>query len=332
MNRKIKSLLSKVNFRLNRSPRIIRYRNIDYRQYIPKPYQAILLLCADFELAWGWHFSKSFQNQIEEASNLSRISRSNIPVILKLCDKYSIPITWATVGHLFLDRCNKDGGLPHSQLRRLPYHESQYWSFRKGDWFDDDPCTSWEKSPAWYAPDLIAMILGSKINHEIACHTFSHIDCRDEICDPEVLTDEIEECLKCAQEYGVQLESFVHPGHAIGNLDSLRQLGFTSFRTDYDNVLGYPQKHTSGLWEFKSTMELTLRKEWSPRYHIYRYNEIIERALRHQRVCYYWFHPSFDPLFVKEIMPAIFEFVDKKRKTLWVTTSKDYIHWLEKEN
>ncbi len=332
MKRKIKSILSKVNFILNRNPKIVKYRNVNYRQYIPEPYKAVFLLCADFELAWGWHFSRAFRNPEQVTMKLSRISRKNIPVILKLCDEYNIPITWATVGHLLMEGCNKIGDLPHSNLKRLPNHENQYWSFQKGDWFDDDPCTNWETSPAWYAPDLIKMILHSKARHEIACHTFSHIDCRDEICSPEILVGEVEECQRCAQKYGVKLESFVHPGHTIGNLDTLERLGFTSFRTDYDNILGYPQKHANGLWEFKSTMELTLRKEWSPNYHIYRYKKIIERACRHHRVCYYWFHPTINPLFLDKIMPAILEFIDSKRTIMWATTAKDYVTWLREIN
>ena len=326
MNKGIKALLSKVNFSLNRNPKLVKYKNVDPSSYIPKPYKAVIILSADFELAWAWRYAKAFQNPKKEAIERAKIARNNMPKILELCDKYNIPITWATVGHLFLENCSKNGHLAHSQLMRLSYHENQYWRYDKGDWFDDDPCTSWATSPEWYAPDLIKMILNSKVQHEIACHTFSHIDCRDEVCPPGTFMKEIKECQKCAQKYGIKLETFVHPGHTIGNLDTLRNLGFTSFRTDYENILGYPENHLNGLWEFKSTMDLTFRKEWSLDYNIFRYKAIVKRALKYNRVCYFRFHPSMDRIFVDKILPVIFEFIDSKRNEVLVITTKDYIN------
>ena len=202
----------------------------------------------------------------------------NIPKILDLCDKYNIPITWATVGHLFLEKCKRENGLPHSNIKRLPYFENKYWKFDNGDWFQNDPCSNWKDAPEWYAPDLIKDILSRKVNHEIGCHTFSHIDCRDEVCSSEVFESEMLACIKLAKKYGIELKSFVHPGHTIGNLDSLVKLGFTSFRTDYRNLLGYPKKHKNGLWEFEQTAEFVYRPEWSIKYHIYRYKKIIDRS------------------------------------------------------
>jgi len=328
MKTKVKATLSKINFCLNRNPKIIKYKNIDYRNYIPEPYKAVFLLSADFELAWAWHCSKSFQNPKQEAINRAHIERENIPKILGLCDEYDIPITWATVGHLFLEECSKDGRLAHPHLKRLPYHENLYWKFDRGDWFDDDPCTDWKTSPEWYAPDLVRMILDSKVKHEIACHTFSHIDCRDEVCPTRVLIGEIQECQNVAQNYGIKLESFVHPGHTIGNLGTLKKLGFSSFRTDYRNILGYPKKHSNGLWEFESTAELSFRKQWSLDYHIHRYIKIVERAIENSKTCYFWFHPSVAPLFIENVLPAVFEFIDSKREMIWVTNTQNYVRWL----
>ena len=295
----MKSCLRKINFALGRDPKV---ENIgsedDKRKFIPMPFKAVLLIGGDFELAWGWRYRKDSSNPTMEAENRARRARINIPRILNLCCRFEIPITWATVGHLFLDKCSKKGHLVHSQLSRIPYHENKYWRYDRGDWFDGDPCTDWIKSPEWYAPDIIEMILDSKVKHEIACHTFSHINCDDSVCAPNIFEEEIHESQKGADSYGIKLQSFVHPGHIIGNLSSLRALGFTSFRTDYANLLDYPQRHRNGLWEIKSTSELVFRKEWSFEYQVYRYKKIIERALKFQRVCCYWFHPSAQPRFV----------------------------------
>jgi peptidoglycan/xylan/chitin deacetylase (PgdA/CDA1 family) len=330
MNKGIKALLSKVNFSLNRNPKLVKYKNVDPSSYIPKPYKAVIILSADFELAWAWRYAKAFQNPKEETIERAKIARNNMPKILELCDKYNIPITWATVGHLFLENCSKNGHVAHSQLMRLPYHENQYWRYDKGDWFDDDPCTSWHSSPEWYAPDLIKMILNSKIQHEIACHTFSHIDCRDEVCSPKTFMKEIKECQKCAQKYGIKLESFVHPGHTIGNLGILKKLGFTSFRTDYVNILGFPKKHVNGLWEFQSTAEFYYRKGWSINYHIKRYKKIIDRGIEHNRVVYLRFHPSTDEIFTTHIMEPIFSYISQLHKDQQMTVLKtaEYVDYL----
>jgi len=329
MMRKIRSLLSKLNFMLNRNPRVIPYRNTNFREYIPDPYDAVLILSADFELAWAWRYARGFENPKEQALKHARTSRRNIPLILNLCDKYDIPITWATVGHLFLEKCFRSSNLVHGQLERIPHHHNQYWIFDKGDWFDDDPCTIWEESPEYYAPDIIKMILGAEVRHEIGCHTFSHIDCRDNVCPDGVITGELKECRKQAHKYGLRLESFFHPGHTIGNLAALKNLGFTSFRTDYHNILGYPRKHLDSLWELSGTMEFVMRKEWSIGYHIYRYKTIIERAIRYKRVCCFWFHPSIDTLFFESVLPQLFEFIALHRDKLYVATTSEYVHWLQ---
>lgn len=325
--KKTKSFLSKVNFALGRNPSITKGK--DYRKFIPKHYKAVVIISADFELAWASRYTKNSANPYQKAIENARCARKNIPIILDLCDKYNIPITWATVGHLFLEECRRENGIPHPNIKRLPFFENEYWKFDRGDWFQNDPCTNWKDAPEWYAPDLIKDILNRKIGHEIACHTFSHIDCRDGVCSSEVFKDEITECQKNAQKYGIKLESFVHPGHTIGNLNTLKKLGFTSFRTDYENKLGYPIKHKNELWELQSTVELAYRKEWSVKYHIYRYKEVVERALKHNRLCYFWFHLSTCSFFIEEVMPVLFEFVSSKRKKIWITTTKDYVNWLK---
>jgi hypothetical protein len=174
------------------------------------------------------------------------------------------------------------------------------------------------------------MILSNKIEHEIACHTFSHIDCSDDICAPHILKGEIQEFQESAAKYGLEVQTFVHPGHKIGNLETLGEQGFKSFRTDYMNTLGFPRKHPNGLWELKSTMEFVGRKEWSSDYHIYRYREIINRALMYKRICLFWFHPSVDTAFITGIMEPIFAYIDNVRERIWVTTMREYVNWLNK--
>ena len=322
----IRSWLSKANFTFGSNPKIQQRK--EWRKFIPEPYKAILIISADFELAWAWQYANT-QNPYHLALEKAKQARHNIPNILNLCEKYNIPITWATVGHLFLESCQKKKNVPHPEIRRLDHFENNYWKFDKGDWFQNDPCSNVQENPEWYAPDLIQQILDSKVHHEIGCHTFSHIDCRDEVCSSEVFNNEIEACKSEAEKLGLQLKTFVHPAHTIGNLDNLVKQGFTSFRTDYRNFLGYPIKHQNGLWEFEQTAEFVYRKNWSVDYHIYRYITIIKRAIKSNTVCLLWFHPSFDPIVVEKIWPVVFRFIDKNREKIWVTTHTEYVEWLE---
>ncbi len=322
----MKSYLSKLSFELGRNPVIEKLDNA--QEFIPKPYQAVLIISADFELAWAFRFTKTEKNPVENALKKARLARKNIPGILELSDKYNIPVTWATVGHLFLESCSCTNQKAHEQIKRLPYFESPYWKYDRGDWFDADPCSTVKEAPEWYAPDLIQAIQSAKAKHEIACHTFSHIDCREKVCSPEVFQSELNECRKLAAENNVDLKSFVFPGHTLGNIDHLKNLEFSSYRSNYVNTLGHPVRRSDGLWEHKSTVEFDIRPNWSMEYHIYRYKKIIDRAIKHHTTCHFWFHPSFSNRFLSDIMPEVFKYINQKRKEIWVTTMEKYTEWL----
>jgi hypothetical protein len=324
----LRSTLGKLNFLLGLAPKVIRYES-SLRGYIPEPYSAVCLLSADFELSWAFRYSKSTNNPGERAAKYASLTRKNLPEIIRLCEEYNIPVTWATVGHLFLKGCNRTNGLAHPEIKRLPYFKNEFWKFSSGDWFDDDPCTDYMTDPAWYCPDLIEQIIKSPVGHEIGCHSFSHIDCRDQVCPDEVFFSEIEACKKAAEPFNVKLQSFVHPGHQIGNLNNLFKAGFTSFRTDFGDTLAYPVKHPSGLWELKNTAEIRYRNNWSVNYHIKRFKTIIGRAIKHKKVCVLWFHPSFDPMIPDLVLPGVFRFIHENKDKIWVTTHKEYVEWLE---
>ncbi len=324
--KKIKSRLSKLKFQLGFNPKIEKTEN--YRKYIPEPYESVIINYADFELAWAWRYSKKYRNYKNEILKIAARERENVPDILILCDMFKIPITWATVGHLLLDECKIIDGTKHSEILRNNYFDNEYWSYNRGDWFDDDPCTNYRLSPEWYCPDLIKKILNSQVKHEIGCHTFSHIDCSDTICSKDVLISEINECIRLAKLYGLELKSFVHPAHTIGNLDTLFELGFTSYRTDYGNILGYPEKKPCGLWELKGTIELTNRNKWDVNFNIEFYKKIIDRAIKNNTVCIFWFHPSFDKLFLEKILPEIYSYINDKKDKILITTANEYIRLL----
>jgi peptidoglycan/xylan/chitin deacetylase (PgdA/CDA1 family) len=331
LNQTLKKYLQQINFFLGRNPRPEKRK--DWRKFVPEPYRSVVIISADFELAWAWRYSKGSTDPLPQSLRKAKTERINVPKILALCDQYNIPVTWLTVGHLFLKSCQRENGKPHPELLRVRNFENDWWRFTGNDWFEYDPCSDFRTDPLWYCPDLVKLILNSKPDHEIGCHTFSHIDCRDNICSHEMFKSEINACFHAARALGIyKMESFVHPGHTIGNLDTLTEMGFTNYRTDYANILGYPKKHENGLWEFTTTLELELKPDWSVSSQINRYIITLKRALRHNTLAYFWFHPSLDPEFVEQIMPAVFKWLDSKREKIWITNTRDYVSWLNHQS
>ena len=129
-----------------------------------------VVISLDAELAWGFHDLETLPSE--------RISRARDAwlELLECFDEYSVPATWAVVGHLFLDSC--DG--VHEELSSLP------------GWFDRDPGGTAEAHPEWFGPELVAAIQNAAVDHEIGTHTFSHVECGAERTSAEVVRVELE--------------------------------------------------------------------------------------------------------------------------------------------
>lgn len=283
-----------------------------------------LCLSADFEMSWAWRFAK---NKPQE--DLGKRERENVPKIVHLLDEYSIPITWATVGHLFLDRCQRGGnGLGHPDMYRPSHFRNKEWVFDQGDWYQHDPCSDYKKSPKWYAPDLIQMIKDAKVSHEIGTHTFSHIDFSDHNCPHELAESEIQKCIEVMEPFGLKPKSIVFPGGTSGNYDTLKKFGIVAMRgkqPDQRAELSYPQNMGDSLWNIPSSLVIEKRKHWDNAYAVWRVNKYIERAIEHKSLCHLWFHPSLGPEIIKEVFPHILSYADREKKTgnLWVATMNE---------
>src|SRR5689334_2135353 len=167
---------------------------------------AAVTISADTEMNWAFRGRSA-----EVRDSLGTTERHNIPVILDILSDYSIPITWATVGHLFLSACDRNGGTAHEAMPRPPANER--WN---GDWYKHDPCTDVERDPLWYAPDLMALIASSRVPHEIGSHTFSHIDFSAHTSDERLVTKEIEACRAAMKPFGLDVKSLVYPFNNMG--------------------------------------------------------------------------------------------------------------------
>jgi peptidoglycan/xylan/chitin deacetylase (PgdA/CDA1 family) len=323
----VKSILTKSVFLLSKKP-FVKQCELPHKNRFPNSYKGCMVISADFEMAWAWRYSKIGNDPLK----MGLRERYNVPYIIDMFEKYDFPITWAIVGHLFLDKCKKKDGRAHSDLRRIPYFENR-WNFNKGDWYDHDPSSSYKDAPAWYAPDLIQMILNSKIEHEIGCHTFSHLNCSDKDCPPEVLDDEIGMCVALAKNIDISLHSMVFPGGTNGNYAILRKYGFTNYRiNDDDWDLFYPEKDKFGLWRLPSSTSLGADDfDWSLDYRLKRYRKYIDTAISKNTVFHLWFHPSLDDFSMTSVFPGILDYACEKRDRgeLWITTMGDLAAYCE---
>src|SRR5262249_25876392 len=164
-------------------------------------------ISADFELSWAWRGWRS----PEETRLRAARERGNVSYLVALLEEYAVPITWATVGHLFLERCERGGdGRAHPEMPRpvMITPPTTRWA---GDWYAHDPCGDYRSHHLWYCPDLIRLILGNKVRHELASHSFSHISFLPENSTPELVRQEIARCQAAMSPFGVLARSFLHP-------------------------------------------------------------------------------------------------------------------------
>jgi hypothetical protein len=130
-----------------------------------------------------------------------------------LFKKYSLPVTWAMCGHLFLDSC--DGG--HGFIENDWY----------GDWFTFDPKTSAESNPDWYMPGFVKL-LKEDTTAEIAYHSFGHFN----YCNASNATilKDLQWANHIRKQYNISLKTLVYPYNAVSHIEEALQCGFRFFR------------------------------------------------------------------------------------------------------
>jgi hypothetical protein len=277
-------------------------------------------ISADFELNWAWRALEP-----NRADRYSEATRRDFPLMLGLARDYGVPITWATVGHLFLSECRREGGVPHNGMPRPPMNP--LW---EGDWYRHDPCTRLGDNPQWYSPDLIEQILQEPVGHELGTHSFSHIDFSPEHSSEELVEREIEECIRAMAPFGLRPSSLVFPFNRTGPyLDLLSRLGITSVRWPESSVLlSYPERTSSGVYKIYQSMSL-----FSPRrYELVDRCRIMLRQAAERRAAYhFWFHPSDGTELFSNEFRLVLACLAEERQTgvAWTTTMREMTAYCE---
>jgi peptidoglycan/xylan/chitin deacetylase (PgdA/CDA1 family) len=270
------------------------------------------VITIDTEMAWG----EAHKRDGSVAGHRFDREREVVDRLLDVFARYELPATWAVVGHLFLDRCERGAdGRPHPDLARPDYA----WLGDGADWLDIDPCTSEDADPFHYGADMVRAIVDCPVHQEVGSHSFSHVIVDDPGCTPEVFAAELAQARAVAEPYGVDLRSFVYPRNAIAHLDTLAAGGFTSYRGGratpafagmgplprkaarlVDKVVPlagsavHPVRDPSGLWNLPQTYlfaPVTTRRQLPPALWARRPIGRLRQAARARSLFHLWFHP-----------------------------------------
>lgn len=301
ISHKKRGQLSKLLFYSGLKPTINRARSSDSRL-------GTVVFSADFEMAWAFRYSKLLADRAEA---VGLTERKQIPRIIEIFDQHKIPVTWAAVGHLLLSDCRNDAlGKPHPEMPRPAYFENLHWRFLKGDWYDHDPCSNIYDHPAWYAADLIELIVKAKANHEIACHTFSHVDFTDAKCPRELAIAELDACISLAKKRNLVMKSMVFPGGTLGNFEYLKERGFLCYRKPMAFHLDLPKIDSFGLVAISSSLGLDRDPyNWPKEYHLRLLRRFLKRTADTGLTCHFWFHPSMDEWYLERVLPDLVDMV-----------------------
>lgn len=267
----------------------------------------VLSISLDFELIWGTIDRPNWRRmqplcQTESQEVIGRL--------LQLFDRYSMPATWATVGHLFLDQCSRDGAHAHPELDPNGTDPR----------FREDPCSNESQAPIYYGRKLVQQILACPTRQEIGSHTFSHADFST--CTRQRAHAELSASVKAAADLGIQMTSFVFPRNRVGHLDLLPQYGFRVFRgpgrTWHEQAGRRQWYHRAGhmadimcalppstvtpewtenrLWDIPGSMLFTpshgMRRFIPMKLRVERALKGLRNAARDGRIFHFWFHPT----------------------------------------
>ena len=168
-----------------------------------------VVISVDAELGWGFHDLADPPMERLEAG------RSGWTRLLDILDKHSVPATWGVVGHLMLDDC--DG--THANLPSLD------------GWFDTER-GRWRERPDFrFGPELVRGIVEAEPNHEVACHTFSHVLFGDDRVTEDIARGELRAAVDAGTRFGIEYSTLIFPRNSVGHRDLLGEFGFMCYRS-----------------------------------------------------------------------------------------------------
>lgn len=228
-------------------------------------------LTIDFELAWSRARRGDSVMDKEESLERSRRTRMLLPALLSLSEKYAIPITFAVVAHLALKDCSGHRSPPDFHPRWI--HD---------DWYAIDPHSHLTFDKDYYGIDLLEGILSSSVGHEIASHSFSHVDIADSETTREVAIFEIKESFGLLKKINPNLTTFIFPNNKMAYVELLKEVGFSIYRSNDNNKI---RRDNLGLFQFPLGLWLS-PKAFCPKDLI----KLINISAKRKQLINFWCH------------------------------------------
>ncbi len=269
------------------------------------------VISIDHEFAWGYadhELSLQDEKRIREEALIVRR-------LLTLFETYSVPVTWAIVGHLIDRECSwSEDGIPHPEYPRPIYKQE------KKDWFQHHPAKGDYANTLWFdAENILSLIRSNSAGHDVASHSYAHILYDEHNTHEEAIRADLKNLGRVHHIHNIPLASFVFPRNVEGYHRHLKVNGFSNYRGNsrkwYDAYPGWgkrlarlvdyyvPLGRTSsacrslhGLINIPDSMLLLgrngLRKLVTKGTMVRKAKYGIKRAIEEKEVFHLWFHPS----------------------------------------
>lgn len=270
--------------------------------------KGMFTLSIDLELAWGICDERIRRNTSQAIAH----ERSIIQGLISILSTYQISATWAVVGHLLLDRCERQDGNYHPEFpRRVLRNSDRDWLFQHPDTHDE----------IWYGRDIVSSIQRMSPPQEIGSHSFFHIPFGNPAVNPEAVAKDVAMVRVAHEQLGQPVRSFVYPRNSIGHRATLLANGITAYRGNprrwFDFIRWVPlwralyfigfllritpptaraHKDSSGLVNIPESLLLLLgrngiRKLLPASALVSMAKRGIDRAVDRKEVFHLWFHP-----------------------------------------
>jgi len=171
-----------------------------------------VVFSVDAELGWGFH------DQDDPSVDRVDAGRTGWRRLLDAFEAHDVAATWAVVGHLLLEEC--DG--VHADHPSV----DGWFARERGEWHS--------RPDLRFGPDLVEAVVEADADHEIGCHSFSHVLFDDSKVTRQIARAELEAAIEAARPYGIEYDSFVFPRNEVGHRDLLAETGFTCYRGKID--------------------------------------------------------------------------------------------------
>lgn len=286
---------------------------------------AALCISIDLELMWGrWDSIDARAMRFAQEAERPIVRR-----LLRLAERYEIPMTWAVVGRVF----------------------------------DDAPGLESVQGPrdAWVAPELVEEIQRSPVGHDVGSHSHAHV-LYDQLTDDEAAVD-LGRDADLRKRWGLSMRSWVFPCNKIGHVEKLVDAGVEVFRTLDAGWLGLVRDHAPRLYPAGNLIDkilpvtpplveaqagsfggrravalpsstLLIGRNGLRRLALgavskLRWRRALNNAVREGKVFHPWFHPSnfyVDPDTQFSILETVFRDAASKREAgeLRISTMADF--------